>query len=111
VVGVAHNSSNLWQAIDSVCTRLVLCLSLYFAARASRPPVGSPAPLCVVVDDRLDVWEEDSRKAVLQVSSHPYSREVVCQHLPARLSLQNRLCHLILAADWPVQLGWAAASA
>jgi hypothetical protein len=23
-----------------------------------------------VIDDRLDVWEEDSRKAVLQVTSH-----------------------------------------
>jgi len=36
--------------------------------RATRPRVGGPVPLCIVVDDRLDVWEEDSRKAVLQVS-------------------------------------------
>ena len=37
-------------------------------ARAGRSSAGGPVPLCVVVDDRIDVWEEDSRKAVLQVT-------------------------------------------
>jgi hypothetical protein len=46
---------------------LMACVSLLLAVRASRPPLGYPVPLCVVIDDRLDVWEEDSRKAVLQV--------------------------------------------
>ena len=47
---------------------LAVCVTRDVAAvRATRPRVGGPVPLCIVVDDRLDVWEEDSRKAVLQV--------------------------------------------